>query len=176
MFGWFKRKTPRETAPTQSQLPSDQIGNSTTSFDKPDFTIGLPFTWTETACESGFEFHNQTLPEQFIVNVQHTRTEIAADKMRAALQELVDARRNATEQLSNGKAQLAETVLDEGNGQMEARFHGRDEPNEVQLAVAIRATPTKIVTMSLYRYTLQDIGLRFAAYAATVFDLAQVKS
>ena len=174
MFGWFNRNT-REETPRTIPLPSAQPDNSTTTVDKPDFTIGLPFTWTEAACEDGFEFQNQTLPEQFIVNVQHMRTRIGPQEVRLALEKLVQLRRDATAQLSGGKAKLTDTQLNEVNGQLEARFHGRDEPNGVQFAVAIRATPTKVVVMSLYRYTLQEVGLPFSDYAAMVFDLAQIK-
>jgi hypothetical protein len=35
--------------------------------------------------------------------------------------------------------------------------------------------PTRVVTVALTRYTTQEIGLPFKAYAGTIFDFLKVK-
>jgi hypothetical protein len=60
-------------------------------------------------------------------------------------------RLDAMKQFSEGAVKLSEIDYRHGNGQTEARFQGIDEANQVQIAAAIRATPTKFVTISLYR-------------------------
>ena len=174
MFEWLKRKTQPVASPPITTSKPIQSDNFTTRIDKSDFAIDLPSSWSEVAREDGFEFQNNTLPEQLIVNVLHTRRSITIDEMRLAVAKLVEVRRNAIQELSNAGAQLTDTVFREANGQVEARFNGRDEANGVQIATTIRATPNKTITAALYRYMLGDVGLPFSDYAALIFDLAKL--
>jgi hypothetical protein len=177
VFGWFKKKP---TSPSSSAVgtaaPEFAASDSTTSIDKTDFALGLPFKWREVACDNGFEFQNEALPEQCIVDVQHAQKSLSEPEMQSALERLAMVRRDATIQLSGGAANLSQIEYRHGNGQIEARFQGVDKANQVQIATAIRATPTKFITMSLYRYTLSEVGIPFSVYASTIFDLAHIKA
>jgi hypothetical protein len=173
-FSRFKRKAKLPTAaPTAQMLPGS---DATTTADRPDFTLSVPFRWEAVPSEEGYEFRNQTLPEQIIVTVLPHKREMGVDELEEVVTGLVALRRKAIGELSAGKARVGETVLVHSEGQVEARVIGEDTPNKVRLAFVIRGTPKKTVTVALTRYMLDEIGAPFEDYARVVFDLLKVKT
>jgi hypothetical protein len=173
-FDRFKRKEkPPDAAPAAEPAPDS---NATTTAERPDFTLSVPFRWEAVPCDEGYEFRNRTLPEQIIVTVVQHKRELAADELDEAIMRLVSIRRNAIGQLSAGKAVLSETTLTRANGQVEARVSGEDATNDVRIAFVIRGTPKKTVTVAITRYMLQEVGAPFAAYTGVIFDLLKIKN
>ena len=173
-FDRFKRKEkPPDAAPTSEPAPDS---NATTTAERPDFTLSVPFRWEAVPCNEGYEFRNRTLPEQIIVTVLQHKRELAPDELEDSIMRLVTVRRNAIGQLSAGKAVLSDTTLTRANGQVEARVGGEDAANKVRLAFVIRGTPKKTVTLALTRYMLEEVGTPFADYASAIFDLLKIKN
>ena len=173
-FDHFKRKEKPASAPPAPEPAPES--SATTTADRPDFTLSVPFRWEAVPSQEGYEFRNRTLPEQIVVTVLQHKRDLPADELEEAITRLVNVRRSAIGQLSAGKAVLRETVLTRSNGQVEARVIGEDAPNKVRLAFAIRGTPKKTVTVALTRYMLEEIGAPFADYAGVIFDLLKIKN
>lgn len=170
----FKRKPQEPPAARASESQLD--ANATTTADRPDFTLNVPFRWEAVACDDGYEFHNRTLPEQIIVTVLQHKREIAADELEQVVTRLVAHRRGAIRELSAGNAVLGETMVRRSDGQVEARVVGEDAPSKVRLAFLIRGSAKKTVTVALTRYMLNEVGAPFAEYAGVIFDLLQIKN
>ena len=170
----FRRKPNLATVAPAVEPLAD--ANATTTADRPDFTLSVPFRWEAVACDEGYEFRNHTLPEQIIVTVLQHKRELASEELEEVVTRLVAHRRSAIGQLSAGKAVLGETELTRANGQVEGRVLGEDAPSKVQLAFVIRGTATKTVTVALTRYMLEDAGAPFANYAGVIFDLLKIKN
>jgi hypothetical protein len=150
--------------------------SDTTTADRPDFTLNVPFRWEATPCDEGYEFRNRTLPEQIVVTVLQHKRDLTADELEESVTRLVAHRRSAIAQLSGGQAVLGETVLKRSNSEVEARVVGEDAPNKVRLAFVIRGTPKKTVTVALTRYMLEEVGAPFADYVRAIFDLLKIKN
>jgi hypothetical protein len=174
IFDRLKRKEKPADAARTSEPALDS--NATTTADRPDFTLSVPFRWEAVPSQEGYEFRNRILPEQIIVTVLQHKRDLPADELEEAITRLVNIRRNAIGQLSTGKAVLRETVLTRSNGQVEARVIGEDAPNKVRLAFVVRGTPKKTVTVALTRYMLEEVGTPFADYAGVIFDLLKIKN
>jgi len=176
-MGFFDRfrRNPKPAAVAQApeQAPDS---SATTTADRPDFTLSVPFRWEAVPCDDGYEFRNRTLPEQIIVMVLQHKRELATRELEEAVTRLAAVRRDAIGELSAGKAVLGETLLTRSNSQVEARVIGEDAPNKVRLAFVIRGTPKKTVTVALTRYMLEEVGAAFADYAGVIFDLLKIKT
>ena len=173
IFDRFKRN-PESAAAASPPDPASDI-RATTTADRPDFSLSLPFRWEAVSCEEGYDFRNCFLPEQIIVTVLRHNHELAAEELENAITFLVSRRRSAVGQLSSSNAILGETILTRGNGQVEARVIGEDAQNKIRLAFVIRGTAKKTVTVALTRYMLKEIGTPFIVYANVIFDLLKIK-
>ena len=174
IFDRFKRKSKRADAVAAvDPTPGD---SDTTTADRPDFTLSVPFRWEAVPCDEGYDFRNRTLPEQIVVTVLQHKRELAPDELEESITRLVAHRRGAIAQLSAGKAVLGETVLTHSDSQVEARVLGEDAPNKVRHAFVIRGTPKKTITVALTRYMLEEVGAPFPHYAGVIFDLLRIKN
>jgi hypothetical protein len=164
--------------PTSEKPMPSNSNPGVTRIEREHFLLHAPFQWKAIASENPleFEFHNQTLPEQLIVTVMLAQTPFAQDELLPIAEEFAARRVEAYEQLSGGRAIASPVSIQSAAGQVEARSIGRDEPNNVRFAWAIRAAPAKVVTIALTRYTLDEIGTPFPAYAASILDFVQIKS
>ncbi len=175
-FDRFKRKPEDQiAAPPPVPEPPPPESDGTTTADRPDFTLRLPFRWEAVECEEGYEFHNKKLPEQIVVTVLQHKRPLGADEFEDTVTRLVAIRRKAIGEFSAGKAHLGDTKATRSDGQVEARVFGEDAPNKVRLAFVVRGTPKKTVTVALTRYMLEEVGAPFETYAGLIFDLLKVK-
>jgi hypothetical protein len=174
-FDRFKRKEKPPDAASSVSEPAAN-GSTTTTAERPDFTLSMPFRWEAVPCDEGHEFRNLNLPEKIIVTVLQHNRELAADELEDAITPLVTVRRNAVRQPSVGAVVLSETTVTRANEQVEARVTGEDAANKVRLAFVIRGTPRKTVTVALTRYMLDEVGASFADYAGIIFDLLKIKN
>lgn len=173
-FDRYRRKPNPVTAVPASEPTFDNGATSTA--DRSDFTLSMPFRWEAVPCDEGYEFRNCTLPEQIIVTIVQHKRELAVDELEEAVTRLVALRRSAIGQFSTGNAVLGETLLTRSDGRVEARVIGADAPNKVRLAFVIRGTTRKTVTVALTRYMLEEVGTAFADYAGVIFDLLKIKN
>jgi hypothetical protein len=89
---------------------------------------------------------------------------------------LVSKRLAAIADVSNGKAVHSPVDFRGGSGQAEARCVAVDEAHRVRLAFVIRVASTKVVTVALTRYFLEEVGVPFDVTAGLIFDMLQVKN
>ncbi len=158
-------------------MPSNS-NSGVTRIEREHFLLHAPFEWKAVPGENPleFQFRNQTLPEQLIVTVMLAGTPFDHDELRPIAEDFAARRVEAYKQLSGGKAIASSVSIQSASGQVEARSIGHDEPNNVRFAWAIRAAPAKVVTIALTRYTLEEIGTPFPAYAGSILDFVQVKA
>jgi hypothetical protein len=173
-FDRFKRK-PTDPAEVPASGPSAGDDGTTTA-DRPDFTLSVPFRWEAVPNAEGYEFRNRVLPEQIVVTVLHHQRELGTEELADVITRVAGLRRKAIRELSSGQARLAEAPLRRGDGYVEARAIGEDTQNMVRLAFVVRGTAKKTVTVALTRYTLDEVGAPFEHYAGVIFDLLKIKT
>ena len=98
------------------------------------------------------------------------------DARRAVAQDLASKRLDAIARVSNGKAVHSPVELRGGSGQAEARCVAVDEAQRVRLAFVVRVAATKVVTVALTRYFLEEVGVPFDVTAGLIFDMLEVKN
>lgn len=144
--------------------------DSLTRVEHPDFSFELPFVWKAVESEQDIELHNKTLPEQLFVKVMLTQSRLSPTSRTDKLRELLASYRRGVQSISGKEADLAEPRFLEGPTECEGRLYGTDHAKGVQMAFVVRVTPTKAVTISIYRYSLDDFGTAFDVYADLIFD------
>ena len=178
---WKKPSAPRTPdAADSAKAESDPLSSAdagSTQIDREHFVLHVPFQWVAVPGDNPleFEFRNQTLREQLIVTVLLTQQPADAATRRSMAERLASLRLRGLDTLSNGRAVHSPVKFQTGSDQAEARCAGRDDANKVRFAFVIRATATKVVTVALTRYFLEEVGAPFDAYAGLIFDLVQVK-
>jgi hypothetical protein len=178
LFDFLKKRQP--PPPPQSPAPAPIAAPSnpgTTRIEREHFLLHAPFEWKAVppTKELEYEFRNQTLPEQLIVTVLLTNEPLDASRRRSIVQDLTTRRLQAIAQLSNRQAEHAPPQHNEGGDQCEMRCVGLDKSNGVRFAFVVRASSDRVVTVALTRYMLDDVGMSFDIYSATIFDLLQLK-
>lgn len=144
-----------------------------TSVDCQEFLLELPFAWLPTENEASLELRNQTLPEQLIITARSTTEPLTPEARTQVIDAVVIAHSNALKQASKGKVQLSEIQRTASSDECEGRIYAKTD--DILAALAVRYTPSVVVTFALYRYSHQDFGMPFGVYAATVFDLLKMK-
>ncbi|HZZ42859.1 MAG TPA: hypothetical protein VFE58_07965 [Tepidisphaeraceae bacterium] len=181
IFNLLKKQPPLSTpALSKSQAEAAPAANKpgTTRIEREHFILHAPFEWIHIPGHDPmqFEFRNQSLPDQLIVSVFLAREPFADVAARRAMaKQLADKRIDAIRQLSNGKAVLSECSPSDGSTQTEIRCVGVDEPQRVRMAFVVRVTRTKVVTVSMTRYALDEPGHQFDVYSGLIFDFLQIK-
>jgi hypothetical protein len=147
-----------------------------TTIDKDDFILALPGAWQEQPTDDGFEFVNPSSGEQLIVSILHGSTFAALSELRHAVEFVETTRRTMIDTASQNQAILGLTEFRGTERDIDARFDGHDPQNGVRFSVAIRGCAMKILTLSLYRYSLDELAIPFAVYASLIFNLLKLKS
>lgn len=177
-MGFFDRFHKPKNKPQTSASQKLTTNNEITRIDREHFFLQLPFRWEilESEDATQLELRNQTLPEQIITTVWSTN-EVLADESarRTAVERVVANRLQALREISGGTEEHSAVTWNSGNSQIEARCIGMDQPKSVRFAFVVRADSTKIVTIALTRYFLDEIGHPFATYAEMIFDFLQIK-
>src|SRR5438034_805915 len=147
-----------------------------TLVDLPWLSLRLPGpAWRRSGNEQAFEYVNPLTDEQLIVMVVPLQHPLTIEQQRAALQVLIDARRDAVVSLSDGLAELSAPEHRQGAGQHEIRLFGINHKKAIQFAFLARAAPGAIVNLSLYRYNVNPDPTPFPLTAQRIFDKLQVK-
>jgi hypothetical protein len=164
--------TPR---PRNAALPEQR---NVTDVELPWLRLRLPGdSWKRSGNPEAFEYVNPLTDEQLIVMVVPLAAPLPAEQQRAALQALIDARRDAAVKLSDGLAELSvprERAAGAG-GHHEIRLYGIHRKGAIQFAFLARATATAVVNLSLYRYNVNPAPTPFALTAQRIFDRMEVK-
>ena len=174
---FFMKKRPKAatSAAPSLALPADNPG--VTKIEREHFLLHAPFQWVAIPGDNPleFEFRNQTLHEQLIVTVLLARKPLNQDQLQQFAKELGEKRLNAISTVSHGRSVHAPLQVKAESGDAEVRCFGHDEPQRVRFAFVVRATPAKVITASLTRYFLEEVGSPFETYCGIIFDFLQVK-
>jgi hypothetical protein len=149
--------------------------NAATTIDKDDFVIALPGAWQEQPADDGFEFVNQSSGEQLIVSIRLGPAMAGQNELRPAIERVDSMRRKMIDTVSQNQAILGPTQFRGTERDIDARFDGHDPQNGVRFSVVIRGCASKVLTLSLYRYSLKELATPFAVYASLIFNLLKVK-
>jgi hypothetical protein len=176
-FAWLKPKnvyywasgSPIATASGQ------QKPNAATTIDKEDFQIALPGQWQEQPVDQGCEFVNRVADELLIVSILRSHELPQLCEPRDVVERLDAVRRGMIETVSQNQALLSATQFRGTEHNIDARFDGHDPQNGVRFSVAIRASATKVLTLSLYRNSLAELAIPFTVYASLIFNRLKVK-
>lgn len=177
-FGFGKKKSEMQPSVVPMPAPSPASSAGTTKIERDHFVLHLPFQWEAVPSTDPLklELWNKTLREQIIVSINLNRSPLSEAEQESTANGFARARLDAISKISNGQAVCSPVRIQKGNDQVEARCIGCDGSHKVRCAFAIRVTRTKVVTVALTRYFLEEIGKPFDAYADAIFDLFQVKS
>ena len=176
-FDWLRRSPQgASSGQTQNETGDPNMEAGMTKIDKPDFEITLPGMWHERPSDEGTEFVNTSGGEQFVVSVLRCQKPLEMSELRPVIERLDLHRRNSLGTLSQGQAKCSPSQFRATDQEIESRFDGVDLQNGVQFSIAIRGCASKVLTFSLYRYSVADVGVPFTIYAGVIFDLLTVKS
>lgn len=178
-FGFGKKRPgvqPPSAVPTPAPIPASAAGTS--RIERDHFVLHLPFQWEVVPSTDPLtlELWNKTLREQIIVSIRLSRSPLGEAEQEATANRFVNARLDALSKLSNGQTSSSPVRVQKSNGQVEARCVGSDGSHKVRYAFVVRVARTKIVTVALTRYFLEEIGDPFDVYADTIFDLFEINS
>lgn len=153
--------------------PLSETANST-SIRRPDFQLVVPLKWTAVPTDDGFHFRNEVLPEELFVRVLPAKSSFDATTRSDVLNRLLAIQRNAASAQANGEAEfLAEQNLSQP-GHSEAQVLGVWKRGKVQIALRVWVYPSKAITASLFRYSLEPIAARFDGYSRIILDRLEV--
>ena len=162
--------------PTPPPRPRNAIARgSFIHFELPWLSLRLPGeAWRQSGNPDAFEYVNPATDEQLMVMVVPLAQPLPLEQQRPALEALISARRDAVASLSEGQAELAAPEYRRGSGEQEIRLIGINRPKKIQFAFLARAAPTAIVTLSLYRYSVDPNPTPFKLTAQRIFDKLQI--
>jgi len=176
-FAWLR---PKNVYYWASGLPfatasGEQKPKAATTIDKEDFQIALPGQWQEQLADQGCEFVNRVTDELLIVSILRSHELPQLCEPRDVVERLDSVRRGMIETVSQNHALLSATQFRGTEHNIDARFDGHDPQNGVRFSVAIRASATKVLTLSLYRNSLTELAIPFTVYASLIFNRLKVK-
>jgi hypothetical protein len=148
----------------------------TTRFENPDFAITLPAAWTERSSEEGREFASRDGVHQVIVAVLILKKALPSEGRRAVLEQLVETRCRAFQQLSGGLGQLIPVGGGPDGDCWVASLAGADVRAGMLCYVRMVATPARLVTASVYRHGDASDPPGFARMAEAICGGLQVSS
>jgi hypothetical protein len=163
--------------PQPPPRPRNALAQGTfTHIELPWLKLRLPGeSWQRSGNPNAFEYVSKPTDEQLIVMVVPLAMPLAIEQQKAALQALVDARRDAVVSLSEGLAELNPPEHRQVAGQQEIRLIGINHKKAVQFAFLARSAPNAVVNLSLYRYNVNPNPTPFKLTAQRIFDKLIVK-
>ena len=180
---WRRVRYPDSLPPLVINLPPPPPRPRHTA-SAPSFTpVNLPWlslrlpgeAWHRSGNPDAFEYVNPLNDEQLIVMVVPLAHPLTVEQQRAALEVLIDKRRDAVTTLSEGLAELSAPEHRQGGGHHEIRVVGINHKRSIQFAFLARASPQAIVNLSLYRYNVNPKLDPFEQTARVIFDHLDVK-
>jgi hypothetical protein len=161
---------PPRPALTSTKQPFTQV-------DLPWLSLRLPGeSWARSGNANAFEYVSPLTDEQLIVMVVPLAQPLGIEQQRAALEILIDNRREAVATLSDGLAEFSPLEHRQGGGQHEIRLAGVNHKSNIQFAFLARAAPGAFVNLSLYRYNVNPNPTPFAFTAQRIFDRLEIRS
>lgn len=125
-----------------------------TKIESSNFTLHLPDGWEERANADGVEWVTPDGSQQVIVSVVLPKNGVDP---RLTLKTLMTVRQSQFAILADGTGELAETSIQAENDSWVGTLVGVSAAHRVLAFVRIVATPSRIVTASLFQYgTLDD--------------------
>jgi hypothetical protein len=146
-----------------------QVANS-------DLTMSIPAGWVGKQGAEGMEFVSSDGAYELLISVATFRKIQGTEGRRAALEELMEIRRRAFEQLSGRAGQLLPTGTREEGDCIWATMVGANAAARALAYVRIVATPARLVTASLYRYGDLTDPKGFATSAEEICSALKVSS
>lgn len=135
-------------APAPKQTP----GATGLVINKRHFSLELPADWRERPAHDGFDFVNERLGLQLTVSVLEARRLLDPEELQAALERLVEVRKQVLQELSAGHVEIAAEHSSATAVPVTATLSGVDTKNQVCFTVNFFGYPAKMITAMYLQY------------------------
>ena len=137
---------------------------------KPDFSITLPGAWTERPSKDGFDFVSPERGLQVFIAVRTPNTPMDEASLASVTEKLLEIHRRSADKLAEGKAEFEAAPGLVGPGSSRRALAGLDRGHSVRFYTSIHGVPSKIITISFYKYSLAGSAAEFRQWAAQVLQ------
>ena len=118
-------------------------------FSKPDFTLKLIGSWSESSeTEDTVEFLETTGERQIVVSSIRLPVELDADERHDAISRRVRVQMDELRAETSPECRFSEVRFAEASDAIQARFNGVAESHDTFFAVCVYAAPLKFVTLT----------------------------
>jgi len=135
---------------------------------RPHFSLTLPGRWLEQQSDEGVAYATLDGQTQVIITVLEARSSLSATDLNVAVDRLLELRRSSIQQMAGGKAEFNNIAEPVGPGLTRRATMGVDPSHSVRFFVSIQGTPSKVVTVTFYRYSLRGSASEFQQWAQRI--------
>lgn len=145
-FGGFTAMT----SCAQANPPSRRIIKP--PFKNADFEILLGPNWTRRENTESFEWEDSESMEEVVISVLNSKEPMDSLKISTMASEIMKIRKQSVVEISEGKAKFEDVKISKKDASTEAEVFGLDPVYEMQIYITVVARPTRIVSLSYYKY------------------------
>ena len=139
-----------------------------------DFEIVLGPNWKRRFAELAFEWEDTDSMQEIVISaLQSKETMESRSRMDTALR-IMDIRKKAVSEIAEGKATFGKVERTENESTAEVVLRGVDPVYGMQIYISVIARPTRVVTLSYYKYKPLLSDEEFRAKSQDVRSLLKV--
>ncbi len=123
------------------------------SFQNADFEISLNPSWKRRDTQESFEWEDEKDMQEIVISVLAANEPMSPDLRATTAKRLMEHRKRAINEISEGKAVLSEVQAVEDGERTELIIWGIDKVYGMQVYTSVIVHPTRAVTFAYYKYS-----------------------